>query len=164
MSYVFTPEGYEELRKALEDQEKALLKNSKERSSDGGQDVWHGEGYKLAMQNASVLDRRVEELRAISNAAKVIKPIEQNEKIMFGNGFIIRYKSGVVKKYYLDGFRISSSSSNPARIVAGSPMAKVLVGAVAGETRVLRFEDGRTKTMTIEKIVLPSEVEQFLKE
>ncbi|MEK7173433.1 MAG: hypothetical protein AAB723_03260 [Patescibacteria group bacterium] len=163
MMYLFTPEGYEELKRAIQESEEALLDKSKKRSSDSGQDVWHGEGYKLAMQEGAVLDEMTDELRKIFRSAKVVKPIEQNEKIMLGNGFVIRYKAGAVKKYYMDGFRIGHSIS-PDRIANGSPMAKVLEGAKVGEIRVLKFENGQKKTMTIEKIVLPSEVEQFLKE
>lgn len=157
--YILDKEGIEELQDAIKEAQQNLetLGNTKG-STAAGQDGWHSEGFKLAAQQERTASKRLGELQEILRNSKVVTPIEQSEKIMFGNGFTLKYRGGKERRFVLGGFRLKSI---PNSISTGSPMAKALIGAKVGDIKSILLPHEKI-VVRIEKIVSPSLAKEFI--
>ena len=158
--YIFTQKGMEELRNIVLEMRRDMkqLGDTKGKAA-AGQDGWHSEAFKLASQQELVASKRLSELQEIMRSAKIVKPIEQSEKVMIGSGVAIQYQNGMVEKFIVDGFRLASI---PHTVSVGSPMAKALIGAKVGEIKRVELPDEQTIKIRIKEIVPPSVAEEFV--
>jgi len=152
-SYIFSEEGYEELKRAITFARDNLEKTIKAKGeAHNGQDSWHDEGFKTAIVEEMGWSRRLGELQRLLSRAEIVKPEEQNTFVQFGTGVIIEYEDGTEKKFILDGYQIGNLKD---RVSIYGPLGKALIGAKVGEER--RFRVGNTeRKVRVKKIILPS--------
>jgi len=160
--YILTVKGRDELIEAIKGAELELSNLGLDKGDAAAkQDGWHGEEFKLASQKEQVSSKRLAELESILKFARVVTPVQQDQAVRIGNGILLLYQEGgIKKKLILDGFRIKSI---PNLISVQGPLGKGLLGAKVNEVRKIPLPES-TVVVKVLEIVLPSEAEQFLNE
>lgn len=157
--YILTPRGYAALLQCVEETKKRLNEAIQAKAQAGaGQDDWHDEGYKLAVTEEMTIRQRLSELMAILQNAEVVTVAEQNESVQIGNGVVVDYEDGSTTSFILDGYLVVSA---PGRVSIGSPVGKAVVGLRVGRRATYRGAKG-VRTLTVRRILLPSEAEKTL--
>jgi len=160
--YIFTKKGHEALKKIIEKTQQ-MLNQARELKGEAasGQDGWHDEGFKIAATDEMMWERRLAELKHLYHQAKIVEAKEQNKIVDLGTGVILRFEDGSMASYIIEGFTVEALEN---RLSIHSPLGEAIIGAKTGEKRSFKVGNNK-KTVTIEKIVLPSKAEEiFMKE
>jgi transcription elongation GreA/GreB family factor len=158
MKYLFTPKRLAELESMIADAKvQADCAAQSGYQSGSEQDGHHDEGYQLSLQQVSMLDRRLRDLETIRSNAEIVIPVEQNQKVQFGNGVELIYPNGEVARFIVEGYVFGSSEN---RLSIHSPLGRAIIGAREGDEVIFRVGN-RTITVVVRKIFLPSQAERF---
>ena len=150
--YIFTPEGYQDLKDLICETKKRLSRATKEKARAGsGQDTWHDEGFKMGVVEEAMISRRLSELEQLYASARVVEPKKQCEKVYLGVRVVIEYEDKSTFKFILDGYVVKESTD---RVSVYSPLGKAITGAKKGEKRVMWLGKEK-KVITIKKILPP---------
>jgi len=152
--YVFTRIGYNCFNEQLKRVQEHLARATKEKGEAGaGQDAWHDEGHKISLVEEMMWSQRLGCLQEILSDCKIIDPQEQNETISIGNGVVIEYTDGTIKRFYIEGY-VAEPSLNIVSL--SSPLGRLLIGARVGDSRTFILGNIR-KVFLVKEIILPSE-------
>lgn len=127
---VFTPEGYERLRKAIS----------------------------VGEHDGLIQAERLDELHAILDRAKIVKPVEQRKVVQIGTAVVVKDGKGRPSKFIVDGCLVAIPVDNGRHVSIDSPLGQAILGARKGETRTLALPGG-TRKIRIVNIFPPSQAE-----
>jgi len=151
--YYFTEKGYNEFLSNFNNIKKELDDATANKSSCGaGSDTWHDEGFKIGIGEEMMWSKDFGKLQEIQRNAVVVTPIEQNKKVLLGNGVILSDGSKEIF-LLLDGY-LSKITKN--RISFNSPIGVALFNKTVGQDICLKVGGG-VKKFLLKEIILPSE-------
>jgi len=157
--YLFTRQGYDELKEAIVEARKKLNQMMCEKGEAGReQDGWHDETYRAAEVQERIWSKKLGDLQKLASNAKIVEPEEQNKEVRFGVGVVIEYDDGAERNIIVEGYQISHFKG---LVSVHSPVGRSLIGAKINERR--SFNVGETQRMVkIKKIFPPSEARKIL--
>jgi len=157
--YLFTSQGYDELKEAIVEARKKFDQMMHEKGEAGrGQDGYHDETYRAAEVQERIWSKKLGELQKLASSARIIEPEEQNEKVQFGVGVVIEYDDGTERNIILGGYQISHFKG---LVSVHSPLGKSLIGAKINEKRSFKVGEIR-RVVKIKRIFPPSEARRML--
>lgn len=142
-----TPAGAErlrsELKKLLNEDRPEMVRTVSWAASNG--DRSENGDYIYGKRRLREIDRRIRFLTRRLDSAEVIDPVDQGRgpnahRVVFGATVEVRHESGQLKKYAIVG--IDEADPARGRVSWISPIAKVLLGAEAGDAVILRTPRG----------------------
>lgn len=148
---ILTPDEVAKLKELIReanDQTTGVIRDGYE--SGASQDGHHDEGYQLSKRQGAVADRRVAELHAILNQAKIVTPLEQNDNVRLGNHVRIRV-GGDERTVTICGY--AGVYPTVGFVSIGSPLGRALLGKAVGDCIEADLPQGRTEIEVLE--VLP---------
>lgn len=151
--YYFTERGFREFMSNYNSVKKELDDATANKAAAGaGSDTWHDEGFKIGIGEEMMWSKNFGKLQQIKDKAVVIIPVEQNKKVLLGNGVILSDGSKDVF-LLIDGY-LSKASKNRASLY--SPIGKNILNKIVGEEIVFKIGND-TKKFLLKEIILPSE-------
>jgi transcription elongation factor GreA len=138
-----TRQGYERLKEELarlkKEERPRITKAIEEARSHG--DLSENAEYHAAREKQSFIEGRIAELEAKVSRAEVIDPPVEGDRITFGSTVLLRDGDGKEIRYQIVG----SDEADPARgrISVMAPLARTLIGKMAGETVVAQVPGGK---------------------
>jgi transcription elongation GreA/GreB family factor len=151
--YYFTEKGYEEFLSNFNNIKKELDEATANKAACGaGSDTWHDEGFKIGIGEEMMWSKSFGKLQEIKRNSLVVAPVEQNEKVLLGNGVILDDGSKEIF-LFVDGY-LSKITKN--RVSLYSPIGAVLLSKTVGQSVSIEVA-GDTKRFVLKKILLPSE-------
>jgi len=158
MKYILTPQRLAQLELMIGELKKRADHAARSGFESGSeQDGHHDEGYQLSLRETTLLDTQLRNLVDIRCNAEIVVPVEQDQQVRFGNGVELLYKNGEVSRSIMEGYVFGSAEN---RISIHSPLGRAIIEAKPGD--VVSFTvGGRTITVTVRKIFLPSQAEKL---
>ncbi len=158
---LFSKRGFDEFKLFFDRIKKTLNETTKEKSDcGGGQDGWHDEGFKLGIGTEFMWSQQFGGLQDIMERREIVIPVEQNNKVLFGNMVILEDEDGNKRKVIIDGYLIEPGG---IRASYQSPLGSKLLGKVEGDEIIITVGSEKKKYEII-GIQSPSEADKFLEE
>jgi len=153
---ILTPTEVTKLKELIQEATQDTTKVIREGFESGAsQDGHHDEGYQLSKRQGAVADRRVAELHAILNGAKIVIPVEQRTEVRLGNQVHVRIGSER-RSVTICGY--AGVYSTPGFVSVASPLGRALLGRKVGECAEADLPQGRVEVEVLE-ILPPSAAE-----
>lgn len=152
--YLYTTDGgyrrmLEKIRKAIDDYDRVIATNG-DAADAGDTSVWHDNfAYEDNQRQMHKLAKRVTELKEIRAKLAVVPLPQEPNKVGVGTAVTIEAEEGLTVRHLIVGFE--DGDPTRARLSYTAPLAKALLGAGTGETRIMKL-NGREKEYVVIKI------------
>jgi transcription elongation factor GreA len=150
--YYFTQTGYDEFLVYFNTIKKTLEDATANKAECGaGSDTWHDEGFKIGVGEEMMWSQDFGKLQNILRNCVVVVPLEQNDRVLLGNGVILDV-NGNEMFLLVDGY-ISKPTRN--RISLDSPIGSALLNKTVGQEVLIKLGD-ISRRFLLKEILLPS--------
>ena len=149
--HVFTPGGFRRLQRRIAEARaawKAVCDDNPAALESGDTSGWHDNfAFEDNLRQLHQLGRRVRDLERVAGLAEIVPPLRAApERVVVGATVRLAEDDGDERLVWIAGY---DDGDPPAgRISYNSPLGRVLIGAEAGDVRVLRVE-GRERRLEV---------------
>jgi len=150
-----TPEGLKRLEARIEKARADYLvvcASNEEAAGSGDSSVWHDNfAFEENQRQMHQLARRVRDLEHLVASMELVPPaVEPPERVRVGCTVLVTFlDDDTERRFYVAGYE--DGAPEDGRLSYTAPLARVVLGAEEGDTRVLRLK-GRRRTLEISAI------------
>ena len=150
-----TPAGLKRLQARIKEARAAYLvvcASNEEAAGSGDSSVWHDNfAFEENQRQMHQLARRVRDLEHLAMSMEIVPPAkEPPERVRIGCAVRVTFlDDDSERRFFVAGF--DDGAPDEGRLSYAAPLARVVLGAEEGDTRVLRLK-GRRRTLEVSAI------------